>query len=451
MANKVYSCNEAINYLKSVYGSSDIVYLTLSTKCQEQAGYQELVTLLDAGNLTNGLREGYYLIEPDTDTPQGQKVHLSFVTPIVIDNGEEGGETVEVTNLVPDIIVTVDIKANETITFSDFWEMNDNSDGGFARGVIWENNGVLEDSLTHTFEEDYVGKIHIYNYSIRKGLPVAADAGGRQRITNIEFVKPQVVEDGRFLFANMIALQTVTGTVCFSETYEVAGVAQMFYNCFALTSLKGYTIIASSERPTYLSTFFINSSLDDKMLQEIKIIGLNKDNVLSYQQTFSNTKITHVNNKFVGKGAKSFEYAFEGCPVTYLPSGVLDNCINGHRAFSTSSLSGVSPSATLKSLQYGDEMFSACPMTYTLSKHLYDTLPQVTGATMQTNRDANNQYTIVFGCIPGEEAKIAKLFGIPKDNPNTSAPWNGGYGIPKAEQAQYWLSPKGWYVSFSDN
>jgi hypothetical protein len=112
MANKVYSCNEAINYLKSVYGSSDIVYLTLSTKCQEQAGYQELVTLLDAGNLSNGLREGYYLIEPDTDTPQGQKVHLTFVTPIVIDNGGEGGEIVEVTNLVPDIIVTVDVKAS---------------------------------------------------------------------------------------------------------------------------------------------------------------------------------------------------------------------------------------------------------------------------------------------------------------------------------------------------
>jgi hypothetical protein len=157
--------------------------------------------------------------------------------------------------------------------------MNDNSDGGFARGVIWENNGVLEDSLTHTFVEDYVGKIHIYNYSIRKGLNVAADAGGRQRITNIEFVKPQVVEDARFLFANMIVLQTVTGTVCFSETYEVVGVAQMFYNCPSLTSLKGYTIIASSKRPTYLSTFFLNSSLDDKMLQEIKILGLNKDNV----------------------------------------------------------------------------------------------------------------------------------------------------------------------------
>lgn len=188
------------------------------------------------------------------------------------------------------------------------------------------------------------------------------------------------------------------------------------------------------------------------MLQEIKFIGLNKDNVLSYQQSFSNTNITHVNNKFVGKGAKSFEYAFEGCPVTYLPSGVLDNCINGHRAFSTSSLSGVSPAATLKSLQYGDEMFAACPMTYTLSKQLYDTLPQPTeAAIMQTNRDTNNKYTIVFGCIPGEEAKIAKLFGIPKNNPNTSSPWNGGYGIPKAEHVQYWLSPKGWWVSFSDN
>lgn len=450
MTNKVYSCNEAINYLKSVYGSSDIVYLTLSTKCQEQEGYQDLMSLLDAKNLT----EGYYLIEPDTDAPLGQKVHLSFATPIIINNGGEGGEggeTVEITNLVPDIIVTVDVKANETITFSEFWEMNDNSDGGFVRGVIWENNGILEDSLTHTFAEDYVGEIRIYNYSIRKGQNVAAEAGGRQKITNIEFVKPQVVEDARFLFAHMTALQTVTGTVCLSETYETLGVAQMFYECNALTSLKGYTIIASSDRPKYLSTFFMHSSLDDKMLQQIKIIGLNKDGVESYKQAFANTKITHVNNKFVGKNATNFEEAFEGCPVTYLPSGVLDNCTNGHRAFCKSKLSVVSPAVTLESLQHGDEMFSACPMSYTLSKQLYDTLTEVTDAEMPPKRDSNKKYTIVFSCIPGEEVKIAKLFGIPANNPNTSSPWNGGYGIPKAEQAQYWLSPKGWWVSFTEH
>ena len=94
-------------------------------------------------------------------------------------------------------------------------------------------------------------------------------------------------------------------------------------------------------------------------------------------------------------------------------------------------------------------MFSGCPMSYVVSKRLYDTLPQATGAVMPTNRNDEVDYFITFACIQGEEEQIAQTFGIPANNPNTSAPWTGGYGIPKAEHGQFWLSPKGWYITFA--
>lgn len=151
MANKIYSCNEAVNHLKSVYGKSDIVYITLSKGASSEAGYQELATLLDTTDIT----EGYYLIEPGADAPLGQKVHVGFGTPIIINGGEggEGGEgsEVDLSNLEPDIVFTVNMQAGDTLSIGDFWIMNDNSNGGRLRGVVFEENGTFEDSLTHTY------------------------------------------------------------------------------------------------------------------------------------------------------------------------------------------------------------------------------------------------------------------------------------------------------------
>ena len=449
MANKIYSCNEAISYLRTVYGKSDIVYITLSKNASTEAGYQELASLLDTTSIT----EGYYLIEPDTDAPLGQKVHVEFVTPIVLNEGDDGdgdGSSIDLSNLEPDIILTVQMQAGETLSISDFWTMNDNSNGGKVRGVVFEENGTLEDSLSHTYQNSYEGKVFIYNYSICKAPGgTAQEVGCKYRITDIEFVKPQVVEDGRFLFGSMTGLKTVKGTMILSETYSTGGLQQLFYNATALTSLKGFVIMASSTKPTNLGVLFMNSSLNDTMLNEIRFVGLKKDEMTSYSQAFSNTKITHVNNKLVGKNATNFYCAFEGCPVTYIPSGVLDKCSKGTRAFCVAKISGVSPNVSLASLEYGNEMFSGCPMTYTLSKQLYDTLTEVTGAEMPTNRNDNKKYTITFACVSGEEAKIAKTFGIPAINPNTSANWAGNGGIPRAEYGQFWLSPKGWWVTFA--
>lgn len=438
MANKIYSCVEAFNRLKSVCGKSDIIYITLSENASEEEGYQSLASLLDTTNIA----EGYYLIEPGEDAPLGQKVHIEFAKHIAA-----AGDDTEA-----DIILTVQMQAGDTLSISDFWTMNDNSNGGTGRGVVFEENGSLEDSLSHTYQNDYEGKVFIYNYSIRKAPGgTGSEVGCKYRITDIEFVKPQVVEDGRFLFGSMTGLKTVKGTMILSETYSTGGLQQLFYNATALTSLKGFVIMASSTKPTNLGVLFMNSSLNDTMMNEINFVGLNKDSLTSYSQAFSNTKITQVNNKLVGKNATNFYYAFYGCPVTYIPSGVLDKCANGTCAFCVSKISGVSPNVSLGSLVRGDEMFSGCPMTYILSKQLYDTLPEVTGATMPPKRNANLDYTITFACVSGEEAKIAKAFDIPEINPVTDTKWVGGGGIPRAEYGQYWLSPKGWWVSFAAN
>lgn len=457
MTNKVYSCAEAINHLTRVSGNSDIVYITLSTKCKGQQGYSELVSLLDADGLSDGLVQGYYLIEPDTDTTLGQKVFVSFEQPIEV-RDQQSGETTFISNVTPDIILTVEAKAGDTFDISAFWELNDNSDGGKFKGVVWQDDNTLTDTMSHTYDDDYTGKIRIYNYSIRKATGVTpSTAGCKNRITDIEFVKPQVIEDGRFLFGDMyddslnVGLRTIKGSMYFSETYESASILQMFYNCKALTSLKDFTLNASSDKPIYMTVAFMNSSVDDKMIQEFKIVGFKKESILSYSQAFPCTKITHINNKFVGKNATNFYSAFEGTPVTYLPAGILDKCLRGTRAFAASQLSSMSPNVSLGNLIRGSEMFSACPMSYTLSKQLYNTLPQASGAVMPSNRNDDLDYYITFACVLGEQQKIAKSFGIPAINPHTNVQWKGGFNIPKAQHGQFWLSPKGWYITFAHN
>lgn len=286
MAIKVYSCAEAINKLKTQYGKSEIVYITLSSNAAYEDAYGELCSLLD----TTELKEGYYLIEPDSDAPLGQKVHIDFTVSASVT--ETPGESNE--SSMPDIVLTVNVKEGETIDLSAFWTMNDNSKNGANRGVVWEN-GLLEDSLSHTYVNAYKGEVYIYNYSLRSAVIIngstsgtGGDVGCKYRITDIEFVKPQVIEEGRFLFGGFYdgetgtGLKTVKGTLCFAETYSTAGLQQMFYNAQCLTSLKDFTIIASSSRPTNIGVMFMNSGLNDKILQEINFVGLNKNALTSY-------------------------------------------------------------------------------------------------------------------------------------------------------------------------
>jgi hypothetical protein len=160
-----------------------------------------------------------------------------------------------------------------------------------------------------------------------------------------------------------------------------------------------------------------------------------------------------VNNKLVGTKATSFREAFSNTPVTYIPEGILDNCKNGYRAFLLSRVSSIHPNVTLKNLVKGGIMFSGCPLSYNYSKQLYDTLtpvPEGVTVTMPTNRNDDYDYEIIFAYVIGEEILLAEIFGIPDTNPNTGNPWLGSKGIPLAYHGEFWLSPKGWYVSFED-
>jgi hypothetical protein len=212
MANNVYTCADAIKKLTSVYGKSDIVEIVLSSEAEtKDKDYAALAKLLDIAKIV----EGYYLIEPDNEGANlGQKVHV----------------TLKYENLDnPEIILTVDIKAGETLDLAAFWNFNDNSAPSVMKGVMWDyNTNVVEDTFSHTYESDYKGTVKVYNYSIRSANNTPAESGNKFRITDIEFKKPQVMENTQFLFSNfckeidgvMVGLKTIKGTIYFSETYE---------------------------------------------------------------------------------------------------------------------------------------------------------------------------------------------------------------------------------------
>lgn len=450
MLGEVYTCEKAFNRLNNVCSESNVVEICLVKNYREDPKYKQLADLLGV-NGDNEIREGYYLIQSTEKNPIGQKLHVTI----------SQSEMYVPENYTPDIILTVDIKAGETLDLSAFWVFNKNSSPRKAHGVQFVQGGLIENKFSHTYEQDYNGNVKIYNYSLIKAISSSAEAGNKFRITDIEFKKPQIMENTQFLFKNFsktvdtpngeqtVGLRTVKGEIYFSETYVANNPAQLFYATTTLTSLKDFTIVCSSRRPINLTSVFMNSNLNDSLLQEINFVNLKVDDLQGYSQTFSGTKIATVNNKLVGKNATNFYGAFEGTNVQYIPAGILDNCTRGTRAFCVSKVSNAAEGVTLKSLKVGTEMFSGCPMSYVVSKRLYDTLPQATGAVMPTNRNDEVDYFITFACIQGEEEQIAQTFGIPANNPNTSAPWTGGYGIPKAEHGQFWLSPKGWYITFA--
>lgn len=450
MANNVYTCADAIKKLTTVYGKSDIVEIVLSSEAKTQdRDYAALANLLDTTNIV----EGYYLIEPDGgDAKLGQKVHVTFKYEN-LDN--------------PEIILTVDIKAGETLDLAEIWSFNDNSAPDRPKGVMWDSStNNVEDSFSHTYDTDYTGTVKIYNYSIRSsayGNYTAPETGNKFRITDIEFKKPQVVENAVCLFNNFckeydngecIGLRTIKGTIYFSETYENGGLGLFLYNVKTLTSLKGFTIVCSSSKPQFLTSIFQNSNLDDVLLSQIKFVNLNLDKITSYKATFAGTKITKVNNKLVGTKTMEFQGAFEGAAVTYIPEGILDNCKGGHRTFLNSQVSSIHPNVTLKNLVKGNGMFAGCPLSYNYSKQLYDTLtpvPEGETVTKPSNMNDNYNYVITFAYVDGEEEYIAEAFEIPENNPDTTQPWSGDKGIPLSIHGQFWKAPNGWYISFSDN
>lgn len=355
-----------------------------------------------------------------------------------------------------DIILTVDVTSGTVINFDEIWELNKLKTDAY---IDWGDGSEFDtsDTRTHTYTEAFNGEIKLCGYGVVHSKYPGNywdENTTKNSIKSVNFVTPQVIERVNILFATCKNLTSVTGIIFLTETNSMQMNA-LFYGCNSLTSLKGLTIYWNSSTLKSLSGLFQNcSNVTDETVRQLKIVNLNPDKITSYQAAFANTNITKVNNKLVGTKTMEFSQAFEGTPITYIPEGILDNCKGGSRTFLNSQVSSIHPNVTLKNLIKGNGMFAGCPLSYNYSKQLYDTLtpvPEGETVTKPSNMNDNYNYVITFAYVDGEEEYIAEAFGISENNPDTTQPWLGDKGIPLSIHGEYWLSPKGWYVSFSDN
>ena len=430
MAKKIYNCADALQFLKNKDNNSDIVFITISKYAKTQQGYDELKALLDVE--PNGdIVSGYYEIEQVGDTNGvviGTKVYVM------------------VDELSPSVILKVDIPANTEFDLTYYWKWD--VTGNENLGVDWGDGNVV-DEMQHTYAENYVGEIKIYNKSI-----IFSHARQCDYVTEIHFEKPQILELTHLFFAYFPNLKKISGAVIVGECAPQPLPRNFFRSDKSLESLNGFCLVLKeNEKLSTLETFAYDSNIDNLLLSQLSLVNFDKNAVTNYKHAFANTSIKTIPTKLVGKNGVDFENAFSNSKIVGIPSWLLANCENGMNAFlGCSDLTAVGNGISLSKLKNGHDMFSCTNLNYVQSKKIYDGLPQLEQQpAVPSNRNDTSDGHIMFNLNDGDEKKIAEIFEIPSINPVTGNPWVGGKNIPLVERGEFWISPKNWWITFANN
>jgi hypothetical protein len=346
------------------------------------------------------------------------------------------------------------------LNFTQRWKFDEFDEVNMLPIINWGdgNEETITDitNIKHAYSEagDYeilMYNIHWTGWNNEEGAP----ATNTMPVTEIEFIKPQILLTPSNCLRSLEILKKVSGKIYTSHSYRSSsGHSYMFLYDAELDDLSGLTIHfgpgPDGKGITTLNSLFwgcpkVTSAVLDKLTLE----HYDKNLITSSQYLFNGANINSINNKLLGSNLMQGQYVYSHCNnLTHLDGGILDNLVSGQHMFENTNIVSCDTSFGLPSLINGDCMFFGTEMPFKVIKQIYESLtpaPEDADYGVGSNNEPEN-YAITFGYNIDEEnitKKLAKLFNIDLVE--------SGGELPFWIHGQYDNSnDKRWYISFTN-
>lgn len=379
-----------------------------------------------------------------------------------------------------DILIKVETSADDMDVhlFTDtwLWELEDGINDGIICFDI-ENTTAYNTISSSTSEEEFkTAMSHTYtsegSYTIGiknirfKGFSGQKDSikdeyiGGDELITEIQFIKDQIINNPQYLFCKMINLNKISGKIKISDTRTSSGFNYVFSGCTKLEDISNLTIIFNNipENTKYNlnATFDGCESLSDKTLNAFRLLNWDKNKCFNYWHTFMGcSSLTNIPLNFISERPAKYDSTFKGTGILFLPN-IMTEMVSEESAPTWSTFDGI------KTLKYVAEqntwnnvkgsylMFTNTCLCYKAIENIYNALiPKPADASYDSiaNNNHPKSWTMYLSYDETEPyivEKVQKLLNInPETYPQT--------GLPMSQQGQYDTNnDKRWMITFTN-
>ena len=346
-----------------------------------------------------------------------------------------------------------------TLDFTQRWKFDEYDENNILPTIDW-GDGIIEEiidieNITHSYSEPGEYEITMYDIHWCGWSGNGAPSEKAMPVTEIKFIKPQVVSAPSNSFRSLEILKKVSGKIYTAHSYRSsAGHNYMFLYDAELDDLSELTIHFGpgpdgNGITTLNSIFWGCSKVTSDVLDKLTIEHYNKNLITSSQYLFNNANVSSIDNSLLGSNLISGQYVYSHCSsLTHLTGGILDNLVSGQHMFENTSIRSCDKDFGLPSLVNGDCMFFGTELPYRVIEQIYNSLtpaPEDVDYGIGSNNEPEN-YSITFGYNIDEEniiEKLSKLLNIDIDK------WSSG--LPMWIFGQYDNSnDKRWYISFTN-
>ena len=319
--------------------------------------------------------------------------------------------------------------------------------------IINWNYGASNDEIAQNIN-NIAEATHVYSpgeYTIKiKNILLNASNGnssndmiksGDTSIVAINFIKHQVVQNGKYLFANLGNLKSIKGIITISNSVNRSGVTNfMFHNCNQLSDISDFTVIYNTigdGAPNALvQTFFGCSKLESEDIAKC-FLNYKKETATTFNTTFRGcSSMKSIPITLVSNNVSNYIQAFYGTSIEYVPADIFDNATNMTETFRYSKVKYINPNIKLSKLSKASAIFAGCPLSFNSITALCNALPE-----SPVVNDSTKEGYITFGYDINEtdiENKLRAFFNISDEE-----------SLPSYNTNKY-ISYKGWKLAFEN-